>query len=93
MCGGEGGREGGRFTAAPHVGWKTLVPWFSGPTFLPCSPVQIPTPEQATALTEDLRSRSSIPQYVYKMLDAIPEGCHPMTQLAILVLALQVTVT
>ncbi|KAH9610877.1 hypothetical protein KSS87_016966 [Heliosperma pusillum] len=41
-------------------------------------------------LPEDLRSRSSVPDYVYKTIDALPVTAHPMTQFATGVMALQV---
>lgn len=51
---------------------------------------QIPTDAQAKAVTEELRARSKLPAYVKKVLDALPEGTHPMTQFSTAVLALQV---
>ena len=52
--------------------------------------MQIPTADQVTGLSEDLRSRSKLPQHVLKVLDALPEGTHPMTQLSTAVMSLQV---
>ena len=41
-------------------------------------------------MTEELRSRSKVPDFIVKLLDGIPDGTHPMAQLSILSLALQV---
>ena len=41
------------------------------------------------AVSDDLRSRSSIPGHVYKVLDALPTDTHPMTQFSQAVMALQ----
>lgn len=60
---------------------------------LPLSCVQLPTKEQTNAVTEELRARSKLPDYVGKVLAALPEGMHPMTQFSTLVLALQVRPT
>lgn len=50
---------------------------------------EIPTAEQAKALSEELHSRSSIPEHVKSMIDALPRDTHPMTQLSMGLLALQ----
>ncbi|KAD5802729.1 hypothetical protein E3N88_14089 [Mikania micrantha] len=50
----------------------------------------VPTKEQADALSNELRSRASIPDHVYKAIDALPVTAHPMTQFATGVMALQV---
>ena len=52
--------------------------------------MQVPTADQVSGLSEDLRSRSKLPQHVLKVLDALPEGTHPMTQLSTAVMSLQV---
>mmetsp|Transcript_28783 Transcript_28783/g.73342 ORF Transcript_28783/g.73342 Transcript_28783/m.73342 type:complete len:470 (-) Transcript_28783:416-1825(-) len=49
----------------------------------------IPTAAQAKAVTEELRARSAMPPHVVKVLEALPEGTHPMTQFSTLVMALQ----
>ena len=41
------------------------------------------------ALSEELRSRSALPPHVAKVLSALPEGTHPMTQFSTAVLSLQ----
>lgn len=51
---------------------------------------QVPTKEQAASVTEELRSRSVLPDYLKKVLAGLPKDTHPMTQLSIAILALQV---
>ncbi|KAK9692259.1 hypothetical protein RND81_09G252100 [Saponaria officinalis] len=51
---------------------------------------KVPNKEQVDALSADLRSRASIPDHVYKTIDALPVTAHPMTQFATGVMALQV---
>ncbi|GAB4823211.1 hypothetical protein N2152v2_010257 [Parachlorella kessleri] len=50
----------------------------------------LPTVEQTKWVTEDLRRRSHLPKYVCTLMEHLPHGTHPMTQLAQAVLALQV---
>lgn len=50
----------------------------------------LPTPDQVKGLSEDLRRRSHLPKFVYTLLDHLPYGTHPMTQLSQAVLSLQV---
>lgn len=50
---------------------------------------EVPNKAQVDALSADLRARSELPDYVYKVLAAMPKGSHPMTQLSTAVLALQ----
>ena len=52
--------------------------------------VQIPSKEQVSSVTEELRSRSALPDYLKKVLKTLPDGTHPMTQLSIAIMALQV---
>jgi len=49
----------------------------------------IPTAEQTKALSDELHSRSAIPEHVKSMIDALPRDTHPMTQLGMGLLALQ----
>jgi hypothetical protein len=49
----------------------------------------IPDQSQVKQLTENLRRRSQLPYYVYKLLLDLPKETHPMTQLSMAVLALQ----
>ncbi|XP_043692534.1 citrate synthase, mitochondrial [Telopea speciosissima] len=51
---------------------------------------KVPTKEQVDALSKELRSRATVPDYVYKAIDALPVTSHPMTQFASGVMALQV---
>lgn len=55
--------------------------------------LQIPSQEQVSSVTEELRGRSVLPDYLKKVLKSLPEGTHPMTQLSIAIMALQVFVT
>lgn len=50
---------------------------------------QLPTREQAAAVSRDLAARAALPPYVTRVLDSLPRDAHPMTQLAAGVLALQ----
>lgn len=52
---------------------------------------EIPSNEQAAALSRELRHRSKLPAHVAKVLKALPEGTHPMTQFSAAVLSLQPT--
>jgi len=49
----------------------------------------VPTKTQTAALTEDLRSRSQLPDHLTKVLAAMPDKTHPMTYFAQSILALQ----
>jgi citrate synthase len=49
----------------------------------------LPTAEQAAAVTEELRARSALPPHIKKVLAAMPPDTHPMTQLSQAILALQ----
>ncbi|KAB5520254.1 hypothetical protein DKX38_024573 [Salix brachista] len=51
---------------------------------------KVPTKEQVNALSKELRDRASVPDYVFKAIDALPITAHPMTQFATGVMALQV---
>jgi citrate synthase len=50
----------------------------------------VPTKAQAASVTEELRARSKLPPHVLKVLNALPDDTHPMTQFCSLILALQV---
>merc|ERR1712194_417162 len=50
---------------------------------------EVPTDEETRAFTAELHSRSAIPANVFATLNAIPKETHPMTQLSMLMLALQ----
>ena len=51
---------------------------------------QLPSAEQVAELSGELRSRAELPRHVTRALAELPPGTHPMTQLSIAVLALQV---
>ncbi|KAF2293667.1 hypothetical protein GH714_003958 [Hevea brasiliensis] len=51
---------------------------------------KVPSKEQVDALSKELRDRATVPDYVYKAIDALPVTAHPMTQFASGVMALQV---
>mmetsp|Transcript_46444 Transcript_46444/g.86822 ORF Transcript_46444/g.86822 Transcript_46444/m.86822 type:complete len:460 (+) Transcript_46444:51-1430(+) len=52
---------------------------------------EIPTDAEVKALNEELHKRSELPADVIKMIDGLPKDVHPMTQLAMGLLALQPT--
>jgi citrate synthase len=62
--------------------------------FLSCATVllhaQVPSDQQVSSVREDLQARSKLPDYVFKVLHALPADTHPMTQFSMLVMALQV---
>ncbi|KAJ6817794.1 citrate synthase 4, mitochondrial-like [Iris pallida] len=51
---------------------------------------KVPNKEQVHALSKELQSRSSVPDHVFKAIDALPVQAHPMTQFTTGVMALQV---
>ncbi|MEK8023373.1 MAG: citrate (Si)-synthase [Candidatus Hydrogenedentota bacterium] len=44
---------------------------------------EMPTPEQAKNLTEDLAARREVPDYVWDILESMPRNSHPMTMLCV----------
>jgi citrate synthase len=50
---------------------------------------EVPSHEEAEAVEAEWASRAELPDYVYKMLKAMPKETHPMTLLSQAVLALQ----
>ena len=50
---------------------------------------QLPNEEQVTALSREWEERSSVPQHVFSVLDAMPINAHPMTQFSAAILALR----
>ncbi|KAI7752625.1 hypothetical protein M8C21_006402, partial [Ambrosia artemisiifolia] len=50
---------------------------------------KVPSKEQLDALSSKLRSRATIPDHVYKSVNALPIIAHPMTQFTTVVMALQ----
>ncbi|KAG4199641.1 hypothetical protein ERO13_A05G160100v2 [Gossypium hirsutum] len=51
---------------------------------------KMPSKAQVDALSQELRDRAVVPDYVFKAIDALPVSAHPMTQFATGVMALQV---
>lgn len=50
---------------------------------------ELPTEEDVRHLSEVFARRSHVPNYVFDVLESLPVGTHPMTQLSIAVMALQ----
>ncbi len=50
---------------------------------------ELPTEQQVSDLSKEWESRSTVPDHVFKMLDAFPTYTHPMTQLSAAVLAMR----
>jgi len=50
---------------------------------------EIPTTAQVAELTQDLRARSSVPEWVTKLQTSLPKDLHPMSQFNIAINALQ----
>lgn len=50
---------------------------------------EVPTKEQVASVSEELKSRAKIPEHVSKVLQALPDGTHPMTSLTAGIMALQ----
>ncbi|EFJ51043.1 hypothetical protein VOLCADRAFT_79930 [Volvox carteri f. nagariensis] len=51
---------------------------------------KVPSRAEALSVSEELRHRAHVPPQVLRVLDALPPGSHPMTQLSVGVMALQV---
>jgi citrate synthase len=51
---------------------------------------QIPSLEQVKGLSAELSDRAALPAHIPRMLNSLPKDTHPMTQLSMGVLALQV---
>jgi citrate synthase len=49
----------------------------------------IPTLEEALAVEEEWKARSTVPQYVYDVIRALPEDVHPVTMFSTAVLVMQ----
>ena len=49
----------------------------------------VPTLEQAQAVTEEFKTRSRVPQYVFDVLRAMPRDTHPMTMFSAAILSMQ----
>ncbi|KAK2637159.1 hypothetical protein Ddye_031951 [Dipteronia dyeriana] len=51
---------------------------------------KVPSKAQVNALSKELQDRATVPDYVFKTIDALPASAHPMTQFVTGVMALQV---
>ena len=49
----------------------------------------VPTEEQTLEVVEDWKKRSEVPQYVFDVLNALPEDAHPMAMFSSGILAMQ----
>jgi len=49
----------------------------------------VPTLEQAQEVVADWKTRATVPQYVYDVLDALPDDAHPMAMFSTAVLAMK----
>jgi citrate synthase len=52
---------------------------------------EVPTDADTKAFTEELHKRATVPQYALDVMDKLPKDMHPMTQIAMSILALQKT--
>jgi citrate synthase len=50
---------------------------------------EIPTAEEALDVEEEWKKRGEVPDYIYKMLQAMPADTHPMTLFSMAILGLQ----
>lgn len=50
---------------------------------------EIPTAEQTKSLTDELRSRATLPAHVEPLIRSFPKNMHPMTQMSMALLACQ----
>jgi len=50
---------------------------------------EVPTKQQVNELSNDLASRSAVPEWVDKLITSLPKDLHPMSQLIVAVSALQ----
>ena len=50
---------------------------------------QLPNEQQVTDLRADWEARSTVPEHVFRVLDALPSYSHPMTQFSTAVLAMR----
>lgn len=50
---------------------------------------ELPSEDDVKELTKLWMDRGDVPQHVFKVLDSMPEGTHPMTQFSTAILALQ----
>jgi citrate synthase len=50
---------------------------------------ELPSQEDLEALKKDIDSRSGVPDYIWKVIDALPDETHPMVMLSTAVLAME----
>jgi citrate synthase len=50
---------------------------------------ELPDKDGLTALQADIKKRSAVPNYVWKVLEAMPENAHPMTMLSTAILVME----
>lgn len=50
---------------------------------------EIPTEEQVLWLSDQWKNRSNVPEHTLKVLDSLPAGTHPMTQLSMAIVSMQ----
>lgn len=50
---------------------------------------EMPTYDDVLAIQADWRARAEVPAHVFKAIDALPAGTHPMTQFSIGIMAMQ----
>ncbi len=50
---------------------------------------ELPTEAETKWLCDQWKNRSAVPDHTFKVLDALPKDCHPMTQLCIAVTSMQ----
>ncbi len=50
---------------------------------------EIPTEEQVKWLSDQWKNRSNVPEHVFKVLEALPEDTHPMTQFTVAINTMQ----
>lgn len=52
---------------------------------------EIPTDEETTWLSNEWRKRANVPEHTFKVIEALPEDTHPMTQFTIAINSMQTT--
>ncbi len=75
------------FAALPKVPGKDQ-PYVEGFWYLLLTG-DVPTMEQTLEVVADWKKRAQVPQYVYDVLDALPDDSHPMAMFSSAVLAMQ----
>lgn len=52
---------------------------------------EIPTDEETAWLSNEWRKRANVPEHTFKVIEALPEDAHPMTQFTIAINSMQTT--